>query len=390
MAPRMSAAEAAAALGVKRETLYAYVSRGMLTSRRNPDGRSSSFDREEVAALAARSRRGGRAASLEVVIASAITLIDNDHLYYRGLDVADLVPGTSLEQVAALLWTGALGPVGTTWPIAATQPPLPPMGGIDTLRAIVAWAGDQDELRYNLTPESVAAAGRRAITAMVDGLALNPAGELSLAARLTPRLGPPTPQLVEIVDTVLVLMADHELAASTFATRVAASVRADPYSVISTGLGVIAGALHGAASQPVVALLEEIGSPGRVGRVVGERLHRHERIAGLGHKVYRAVDPRAEVLLAMLPTVPFPAERWAVVEELMALLREQVPLLLNIDFALGALTWCAGLTDDAAELMFAVARSVGWIAHAIEEYGEPPLRFRPRAAYTGFSPQNEA
>jgi citrate synthase len=141
--------------------------------------------------------------------------------------------------------------------------------------------------------------------------------------------------------------------------------------------------LHGAANQPVVALLEEVSTSGSVAKVIGERLRRGERIPGLGHKIYRRVDPRAEILLGLIRNQPLPPQRWEVVEDTVALLRNRFTHVVNIDFALGALVWAAGLDLESAECLFAIARSAGWVAHAIEEYGEEPLRFRPVAVYTG-------
>ena len=235
-------------------------------------------------------------------------------------------------------------------------------------------------------------AGRRIITAMVAALPLlgtEPVrvGPFPLAGRLWPRLSRyrATPRLVATLNAALVLLADHELAASTFAARVAASVRADPYSVVSTGLGCIAGTLHGAASQPVVDLFAEVGTPDRAARVVGERLRRGERIPGLGHKVYRTRDPRAGVLLDLLRHQAVPRERWAVVERVLNVVEDQLAVVVNIDFALGALAWVTEMDGDAAEAVFSIARTAGWLAHAIEEYAEEPLRFRPRAVYIGVS-----
>ena len=176
------------------------------------------------------------------------------------------------------------------------------------------------------------------------------------------------------------------MAVSTFAARIAASARADPYSVVSTGLGVIAGGMHGAASRPVVELLTEVGQPARAAHVVGERLRRGERLPGLGHKVYRTTDPRTDVLLDLLRGLRLSPRRWAVVESVLELVRERLPLVVNVDFALGAMVFAGGMDVEAAEALFSVARTAGWLAHAIEEYGEEPLRFRPRAAYTGPPP----
>lgn len=388
----MTADEAAARLGVKKETLYAYVSRGLLGSERGPDGRTSVFAADEVEAFAARTRRGGRAGALEVVVASGVSLIEGDRLYYRGIPADELAGRVPFEAVAEWLWTGDRGvltrpPVWPSPPPAAF-PPLPAADPVNRLRTVVAVSAAADELRYDLEPASVVATGRRLLAAMVEGLPLlgEPVDRPSLAARLWPRLAPRRPPRggVGLLDAALVLLADHELAASTLAARVAASVRADPYSVVSTGLGVIAGALHGAASKPVVEWFEEVGVPARAGRVIGERLRRGERLPGLGHKVYRSVDPRTGVLLAGLEALR--PRRWPVVEAVLGIVTERLPVPVNVDFALGAMVFTTGMDVDAAEAMFSVARTAGWLAHALEEYGEEPVRFRPRAAYTGPRP----
>ena len=178
------------------------------------------------------------------------------------------------------------------------------------------------------------------------------------------------------------LLADHELAASTFAARVAASVRADPYAVVATGLGAAGGALHGGASLGVEAMLAAAAGPQDVTRVVGSLLRRGERIPGFGHFVYRAGDPRAAFLLGEIRARAPGSPRLAVAD---ALAREVVGRGLptpNIDFALAVLASVAGMVPGAAEAVFAVARTAGWIGHALEEYARhAPLR--PRARYTG-------
>jgi citrate synthase len=390
---RITAAEAATRLGVKRETLYAYVSRGLLTSERSADGRSSSFSADEVAAIAHRARRGGRAGALELIVASAITSIDDGRLAYRGLDATELAVTCSFEAVAEWLWTGdpEVFDRQPRWPVAPNPYRAPlPADPINRLRTVVAAMAAEDALRYDLETPAVTHAGRRILMGMVDGLTpigaeLSPQRRTPLAGTLWPRLAPgrPASGQVAVLNAALVLLADHELAVSTLAARVAASARADPYSVVSTGLGVIAGGMHGAASRPVVDLLTEVGRPAHAAQVIGARLRRGERLPGLGHKVYRTVDPRAEVLLDLLCGLRLPAGRWAVVVAVHDLVRDRLPLVVNVDFALGAMVYAAGMDVEAAEAMFSIARTAGWLAHAIEEYAEEPLRFRPRAAYTG-------
>jgi citrate synthase len=389
----ISAAEAAARLGVKRETLYAYVSRGVLGRRRRARGRGSVFDADEVDALAARVRRGGRAGALEVVVASALTSLEGDRLRYRGRDAVELARSATFEAVAEFLWTGQAGVLATRprWPDApgfaeGVGAPGTELDALARFRIAVALASSADELRYDLEPSAVAAAGRRAVAAMVGALPTrrDPAAR-SVAARLWAGLTSlrPTPAHVALMDDVLVLLADHELAVSTLAARVAASARADPYSVVSTGLGVLAGSLHGGAGRLVRELLDEVGEPGRAARVVGERLRRGERLPGLGHKVYRERDPRADALVPKLYELRLLPGRRDVIQAVLAILEDRVDAPLNVDFALGALAYGTAMGLDATEAMFAVARTAGWLAHAIEEYTEEPLRFRAQAAYTG-------
>ncbi|MCO5975066.1 citrate/2-methylcitrate synthase, partial [Actinoallomurus soli] len=206
----------------------------------------------------------------------------------------------------------------------------------------------------------------------------------SIAARLWPRLTAeePRPAAVRALNAALVLLADHELAASTLAARVAASVRADPYAVVMAGLGAAGGGLHGGASLGAEALLAEIAAPGRAARVIGERLRRGERVPGFGGVVYPARDGRAGCLLDLVRAAAPGHERLAVAEAVLAEARSRGLPGVNIDFALATLGAVTGMSRGAGEAIFAVARTAGWLAHALEEYARgTPLR--PRAIYTG-------
>ena len=205
-----------------------------------------------------------------------------------------------------------------------------------------------------------------------------------IAARLWPRLCPdePSPGLLDALRAALVLLADHELAASTLAARVAASVRADPYAVVATGLGAVGGALHGGASLGAETMLAAAQDAVAAPRVVGELLRRGERVPGFGHFVYRGGDPRAGLLLALVRSAVPASPRLAVVDAVLAEMHRRALPEPNIDFALAVLATCAGMIRGAGEVIFAVARTAGWLAHALEEYtASTPLR--PRAVYTG-------
>jgi len=438
MAEFLTAAQAAQQLGVKPATLYAYVSRGIMRRDRAVDGRSSLFDAREVERLARRGRPRRPVGVADITVESAITEIAGDRLRYRGLDVIRLAASRTFEDVAELLWTGELpttrpGRVPGADRIAgpsrgaqadrgrrAAQPPGPvpwratpaalaagrgaqtalPAGTLplERLQVIVPAMAATDPLRLQLDPAAVIAAGRSIIAGLVD--CLPPAGQPSaapdsddpisdypIADRLWSRLCDrrASPALRRALSAALVLLADHELAASTLAARAAASVRADPYAVVETGMGAVSGALHGGASLGAEALLAAASGPADVPRVVGELLRRGEKVPGFGHFVYRAGDPRAVLLLDLVRRAAPKSRALAVAEAVLAEVRHKSLPEPNIDFAIATLVQVAGMLRGSGETVFAVARTAGWIAHALEAYAGPgPLR--PRAVYTGRPP----
>jgi citrate synthase len=186
---------------------------------------------------------------------------------------------------------------------------------------------------------------------------------------------------VRILDAVLVLLADHELATSTLAARVAASTWADPYLVTQAGLATQAGPLHSGASTAARRLIREVAGGTSAAAAIGARLRDRQRIPGFGHSIYRDHDPRASVLFDLLDADLPPA-----VPALIATMRERDLPFPNVDFALAAFAEQHAMVDEATELIFAVARITGWLGHAAEEYRHA-LRFRTRAVYTGPAPQ---
>ncbi|GIF46763.1 citrate synthase [Asanoa ferruginea] len=386
----LTAAEAAERLGVKPATLYAYVSRGVLARRRAPEGQSL-FDPAEVERLARRGRPRRATGSSEVVIESRITSLGADRPFYRGHDALDLAAGASFEEVAEGLWTGEFTPGERDWRAGETGLAVGRAAGaalpgnvllLDRIQAIVPALAVTDPLRGNLDPAAVVDVGRALIAGIVDCLPERGAATgTGIAARLAARLGAEMP-FIDGVRAALVLLADHELAASTLAARVAASVRADPYAVVTAGLATVSGALHGGASLGAEALLDAVADPAEAGDVIGLRLRRGERIPGFGHTVYKSGDGRAGVLLdrvrAAAPDHPVLLTAQALLD---AARRRKLPEP-NIDFALATLTKTAGLPTGAGEAIFAVARIAGWLAHAMEEYERrTPLRLR--AVYIG-------
>ena len=427
MADQLTAGEAARRLGVKPATLYAYVSRGILTRRKDPAGRTSRFDAGEIEDLARRGRPRRQAGAADIVVESALTEIDGAQFRYRGLDVIRLATRRPFEEVAEFLWTGAFPAHPGPWqarPEAlaagrAAQAALPARAlPLERLQVIVPAVAATDPLRLQLDPPAVQAAARGLIASLVDCLPSPPAHPAASAAATSPappdpapppdpvdprapdapiaeRLWSslsgrrPAPALLAALSAALVLLADHELAASTLAARVAASVRADPYAVVATGLGAMGGALHGGASLGVENLLTAAGTPAGVPAVIRDLLRRGERVPGFGHFVYRGGDPRAALLLELIRAAAPRSRGLAVADAVQAEVSGRGLPGPNIDFAIAVLALVAGMTTGAGEAIFAVARTAGWTAHAMEEYVRAtPLR--PRAVYVGPAPREAA
>ncbi|WP_431988603.1 citrate synthase [Streptomyces parvulus] len=399
---RLTTKEAAELLGVKPETVYAYVSRGRLGSRRTHDGRGSTFDAQEVRALARRNRRDGGTsptAGHETAVRTRLTLIEGDRLYYRGVDAVELASRHSYEEVAEWLWTGELRPGAT---FSAPEPSvtaarravdaLPEHAApTDRLRVAAVAAAVADPLRFDLTEDAVLGTARTLIPTLVAALPpVARAGDdrAPLAHRLWTRLSgrPADGPTLRALDTALSLLVDHDLAASTLAVRLAASARAHAYAAVSAGLGVIEGPLHGAAGGLAHRMLLEVLDQGSAAPVVAEELRAGRRVPGLGHRLYPGEDPRARALFTLLEDIPRAAPALAAARDVQATAARHTPLHANVDLALAVLTASSGMPSTAAETIFAVARTAGWIAHALEEYGERPLRMRPSGLYTGPRP----
>ena len=376
--------EVARRLGVKKATVYAYVSRGLLSSRRHADGKESLFDAAEVENFAGGRRQRDEAPAIH----TGITLITDGDLYYRGRDARALARTERYEAVAGLLWTGKLRAVPLTPDPGLRElaeqvtAPLPTSARLtDRLRLIVAAASAADPLRFDTTPAGVLATGRTLLGTMVAALPARSPDEAgdTFAGMLWRRLSPAAP-IPEALNAALVLLADHDLAASTLAARVAASTRAHPYAVVSAGLAAFDGPLHGAASGLVHQLLTDAMASGDPVATISDRLRVGETVPGFGHPLYPDGDPRATALLALLPDVP------PVVTELAGAMLRRSGVAPNIDFAIAALALRHGMDRDAGEAIFAVARTAGWIAHALEEYADRPSRFRPSGRYAGRLP----
>jgi len=408
----MSASEAAKYLNVKLPTLYAYVSRGLLRSLAPESGsRARRYLRSDVEGLRARQRGAAAARALawgEPVLDSAITAMTPRGPAYRGRIALDLArQGVSFEAASELLWTGVLPAADLRWEVPRETPDFRAVARLlpkDASRtsaaiALVATAGVRDRHRYDKRLEAVLPRARRLARLLACSLALptsaTRAGEAwrerSIARAVLRACGVrQTPRAELAVDRWLLLCADHELNASTFAARVAASTDADLYAAALAGLAAFSGPLHGSASDRAEALVAEIPRPEDAERVVRERSRRGERTPGFGHAFYREHgDPRAVVLLEEAWEI---APRSREVKTVSAIIRAmelaQRPKP-NVDIGIVALRAALGLPVGAASGVFAVGRSAGWSAHVLEQYATEQL-LRPRARYMGAPPEDAA
>ncbi len=398
--------EAARRLGIKVASLYAYVSRGLLVSHPAPEGRKRLFALDDVEALARRSRQGKSVETRMVTITTAVTQLTDDGPLYRGARATDLATTASFEEVADRLWGDhrsgrAVRGHGTpdVRPVAAGGPrPTPGPGTVGPV-ALGGGHGRRprptavrppscgghpyrrpdrrvDGRRPALARAHAAAARTEVPLVLPDGRDRPHAMAARLAARLSRR---PDPALVRAVNAALVLLADHELATSTMAVRVAASTRADPYDAVLAGLGTLAGPLHGGASQQAYSLLVEASRHGAEA-ALNDTLRWQGVLPGFGHTVYKRGDARCTVLLGLFEELA-PPEAVATVGALVTLAAEHELPAPNVDLGLAAVAWAAGMPPDAGRTLFAVARVAGWAAHYLEELDERPLRYRARAVY---------
>lgn len=358
-------------LRVRPQTLYAYVSRGLVEARPDPgDPRRSLYRAADVESLGRRKARGRRAADIateaiawgEPVLESAVSTVSRGRLFYRGRDATVLAETATLEETAALLWGVEAPP---------DPPPAPAPEGQMQARVFAALAA-----RTAVDAPSAGKArgvlerdGARvlaALAAAVSGRAGAEAAHLRLAAAW--KADP------DLVRRALVLLADHELNASTFAARVAASTGASLSASVLAGLAALSGPRHGAHYLRVQAFLADAHALG-AGAAVRRRLEQGVEIPGFGHPLYPDGDPRGRALLDRVVLSSAEAEAAAAVQE-------AAGAAPNIDFALCVLTRAAGLPPEAPFGLFAAGRCAGWIAHALEQHRTGAL-IRPRARYVG-------
>ena len=381
--PWLDAGAALQLLGVRPQSLYASVSRGRIRSKPDPDdSRRSLYSRDDVLRLAA--RRAGAVPARDValqavawgepVLASGVSTVESGRLFYAGLAVEQLVrEDAGLEAVAALLWGAP--------PVVFHAPaPCDATGGLGAALAAMAAATAAAAAAVECPPSHGRAVtephadAARLVASMAQAWlgGAEDAAPAPLHRRIADRWQ--RPLSADAMRRALVLLADHELNASTFAARVAASTGASLAAALLAGLATLTGPLHGGACADLFELLAQAQVHGAEAAVQA-RLRQGRPLPAFGHPLYPDGDERAALLLEACEMPPLLAELSAVVTRLTG-------SLPNVDFALAALTLVHAWPREAPLALFAIARSVGWIAHALEQQRSKVL-IRPRAFYAG-------
>src|SRR5882762_8630121 len=390
----LSARDASAELAISPATLYAYVSRGLIRSEPSSDSRSHRYRAEDVRGLKERRApspepRGLRSFDADLpVMDSSIGTITEDGPIYRGVNCIELAEADTLEHAATLLWD-----VTGVDPFASDN--CPHVSGemrsvadaarhaeaIDRTIAVLALAASADPRAFTRAADGRAMVGGRILRLVVATMLNGTSSPEPLHLQIAKAWAPDNKRAADLIRRALVLLADHELNGSAFTVRCAASTGLNLYDAMIAGLVALKAPKHGGAGVLAAQLLKTLAK-GEVAPLIRERVALGERFAGFGHGVYKHGDPRAQALLEALARSG--AER-KLTHEIPERIAEATGEFVNIDYALAVLVHTLGLPTGHELVLFSMARTVGWIAHAIEQLQHGRL-IRPRARYVGPAP----
>ena len=390
----LSAREASAELAISPATLYAYVSRGLIRSEPSSDSRSHRYRAEDIRGLKERRTpspepRGLRSFDADLpVMDSAIATITEEGPIYRGVNCIDLAEKDTLEHAATLLWdvTGVDPFAEDNCPhvsdeMRAIAEAARQAAPIDRAIAVLALAASADPRAYTRAADGRAMVGGRILRLVVATMLNRGSSAKPLHVQIAKAWAPDNKHAADLIRRALVLLAEHELNASAFTVRCAASTGLNLYDAMIAGLVALKGPKHGGAgvlaAQFVKALVDRDVAP-----IIRERVALGERFAGFGHGVYKHGDPRARSLLEALARAGALEKLTREIPERIA---EATGEFVNIDYALAVLVHTLGMPPGNELVLFAMARTVGWIAHASEQLQHGRL-IRPRARYIGPAP----
>lgn len=390
----LDAKAAAAELAISPATLYAYVSRGLIRSEPITEGgRGRRYRAEDVRGLKNRrvplvEGQGLKSADLPVMD-SAVSTITKDGPVYRGVLATALAGTATFEQAATLLWDATTSDpfISENLPhiskdmaamLAATDRAAP----IDRAIAALTLATDADPAAFNATPEGRAIVGAKILRLVTAAILKAPPKATPIHEQITRAWALNHPHASDLIRRMLVLLADHELNPSTFTVRCAASTGLSLYDALIPGLVALKGPRHGGVGPQASRLLETLLA-GDAAAIIRERVALGERFPGFGHVVYGDRDPRALCMFEALIKAGDIDERMTF--EIPHLIDKATGQFPNCDYALAVMRRALDMPKGCETAIFAIARTAGWVAHAIEQLESRTL-IRPRARYVGPAP----
>ncbi len=389
----LSATEAASELGISTATLYAYVSRGQVRSVSSDlDRREKRYLVEDIERIKSRrlSRRPTAPGSAPAwLLETSLTDIDDGVLLYRGSDATKLARAGSVGDVAALLWTGdakrgtqlfgARARVPSSWhALTELIEELPPA---ERMQILLVTAAEEDPSAWDLRPTAAARTGVAILQIMTESIAGKSfEASIGISEALASAWSPGSSRAVDLIRAGLILAADRELDLPSYTARAIAAAGSTPYAAVAGALSAFRGVRHGGMMARIDALLTEVSRPGDAVPVIRGRLERGERVPGFGHRLFPDGDPRAETLIGLLDAKSRASKDWARAARLIEAADDLLDEKPTFELALTAVSHAMGLPHEAPSVVLAIGRSIGWIAHAIEEYGNaqveaPPTRY---------------
>lgn len=389
----LSATEAASELGISTATLYAYVSRGQIRSvSSDADRREKRYLVEDVERIKSRrvSRRPTAPGSAPAwLLETSLTHIDDGMLLYRGNDASALARSASVGDVAALLWTGDAKRAA---PLFANRARVPEawtslsrgaedLPAAERLQILLVAAAEEDPSAWDLRPAAAARTGAAILQIMTEAIAGKSfEASVGISEALGTAWASGSKRAIDVIRAGLILAADRELDLPSYTARAIAAAGSTPYAAVAGALSAFRGVRHGGLLARIEALLTEVVRPGDAVPVIRGRLERGERVPGFGHALFPDVDPRAETLLGMLDANAKATKDWARASRLIDAADELLDERPTFELALTVVLRAMGLPHESPAVILAIGRSIGWIAHAIEEYGNgqveaPPTRY---------------
>ena len=385
----LSSAEAARYLGVSRQTLYAYVSRGWIRSEARDSSRSRRYNRLDLERLRQRKEvRSEPARKLTTALSwgvplleTELTLIDDGQLYYRGRNAVDLALSEPFFHAVQWFWNQ-----DQPFPVFADETGFmnlrPYSSPLREFQRCLLELSDQDVGGYDISVPNALSTGWRILELFLQCLIGRSTVRLQNAAEQLQKVwAPKSPDLARLLNAALILCMDHELNASSFTARVVASAESSLYEVVLAGLCALRGHRHGGMSLLCYQLLTELESTNTLRTTLVNWQREKGVVPGFGHLLYPTGDVRAKALLQMLKKTSVGQSQARLVAEAVQVVRKPA----NIDLVLAALARAYGLPASSPLTIFALGRIAGWIGHAIEQQRQGGL-IRPRARYTGALP----